>query len=135
MSELDPDRVALRFVNEINRHDLDAIRGLMAPDFWFVDGLGQEVRGLDRMVEAWRRYFSQFPDYRISIRDHLAVGMVVALFGTASGTCAVDGGLPHANRWSIPAAWRAVVRGGHIAEWQVYTDSEPVWKILGVKRY
>ena len=135
MAELDPDRLALKYVNEVNRHDIDALRGLMTPDFWFIDSLGQELRGQERMLDAWKLYFTQFPDYRIVIRDHLAVGSLVALFGTASGTYAVNGDLPHGNRWSMPAAWRAVVRGGHIAEWQVYADNEPVWKVLGVKRY
>lgn len=134
MPELDPDRLAIKYVNEINRHDLDAMSALMTPDFWFIDSLGQEVRGRERMIEAWKTYFEMFPDYRIIIRDHLVVGSVVALFGTASGTCAVDGNLPHGNRWSLPAAWRAVVRGGHLAEWQVYADNEPVRKILGLKR-
>jgi ketosteroid isomerase-like protein len=135
MVELDPERIALRFVNEINRHDLPALLALMAPDFVFVDGLGQEVHGRDKMAEAWRTYFLTFPDYRISIRDHLAVGSLVGLFGTASGTYAVGGELPHGNHWSTPAAWRAVIRNEHVAEWQVYTDSEPVWKVMGVKRY
>jgi ketosteroid isomerase-like protein len=135
MSELDPDRLVLRFVNEINRHDLEALRALITPDFWYIDALGQEVRGQDRMVETWKASFAQFPDYRIVIRDHLGVGSLVALFGTASGTCGGTGEPSHGTRWSTPAAWRAVVRGGHIAEWQVYSDNEPVWKALGVKRY
>jgi len=28
------------------------------------------------------------------------------------------------NRWETPAAWRAVVEGGLVAEWRVYTDNE-----------
>jgi hypothetical protein len=28
--------------------------------------------------------------------------------------------------WKVPAAWRAVVRDGLIAEWQVYVDNEPL---------
>lgn len=133
MPELDPDRLAIKYVNEINRHDLDALSALMTPDFWFIDSVGQEVRGRERMVDAWKAYFARFPDYRIVLRDHLTLGSVVALFGTASGTLAVNGELPHANRWSLPAAWRAVVRGGHLAEWQVYADHEPVRKLLAAR--
>ena len=32
--------------------------------------------------------------------------------------------------WRIPAAWRAVVRDGQIAEWQVYADNKPVYELL-----
>ena len=133
MVESDPDRVALRFVNEINRHDLSALFELMAPGFRYVDSLGQEVRGRERMRETWKTYFGQFPDYRVVIRDHLAVGSVVALFGTATGTLAQGGELPARNRWSLPVAWRAVVREGRVEEWQAYTDSEPVRKLLSTR--
>jgi ketosteroid isomerase-like protein len=130
MTEADPERVALRFVNEINLHDVPALTAMMAPDFRFVDSLGQEVRGPDRMRAAWVAYFAMFPDYQIVIRTHLSSGQVVALFGTASGTLAVKGELHHRNRWTIPAAWRAVVQEGRVVDWQVYADNQPVQKIL-----
>jgi ketosteroid isomerase-like protein len=131
MNDTDPDHIVIKFVNEINRHDVDAILALSAPDFVFVDSLGHEVRGPERMREAWKAYFEMFPDYRVVIREHLSVGAEVALFGTASGTLAVGGTLPHEGHWSLPAAWRAVVRDRHVAEWRVYADNEPVRRILG----
>jgi ketosteroid isomerase-like protein len=130
MAETDPERVAIRFVNEINRHDTPRLASLMAPDFRFIDSLGQEVRGIERMVAAWTAYFALFPDYQITIRERLSVGQVVALFGTASGTLADGGELPHRNHWTLPAAWRAVVRDGRVADWQVYSDNTPVQKLL-----
>lgn len=129
MTGLDVDRITLRFVNEINRHDVTALSTLVSADFRFVDGLGHEVRGKERMREAWAAYFTRFPDYRIQVRDHLTLGPVVALFGTASGTYATGQELRPQNRWSIPAAWRAVVRDGLVTEWQVYADNEPVRKL------
>jgi ketosteroid isomerase-like protein len=129
----DPDRIALRFVNEINRHDLPALSALMSPDFRFVDSLGHELRGRDRMTEAWSSYFAMFSDYRIAVREHLTLGPVVALFGTATGTYAsADEPTAH-HRWSIPAAWRAVVRDGLVTEWQVYADNDPVRQAAGPK--
>jgi len=47
----------------------------------------------------------------------------------------VNGELLPKNHWEIPAAWKAVVQRGRISEWRVYADNEPVWKIMGVKRY
>ena len=60
---------------------------------------------------------------------------MVGLFGTAQGTYSVNGKLVSENHWEIPAAWKAVVQGGRVSEWRVYADNEPVWKIMGVKRY
>jgi len=134
MTEPDVVRTVIRFVNEINRHDLPAMLALVSADHVFVDGLGHEVRGRERLREAWEAYFALFPDYRILIEDHLQAGIVVGLFGSASGTFAVNGELSPSRRWKIPAAWKAIVREEHVERWQVYADNEPVWKIMGTKR-
>jgi len=135
MPESEIVRAALRFVNEINRHDLESVATLLSDDHLFVDALGQEVRGRDRCRDAWREYFGLFPDYHLAVREWFQNGRVVGLFGTASGTYAVGSELRAENRWRIPVACRAVVRDHLVAQWQVYADSEPVWKIMGVKRY
>jgi ketosteroid isomerase-like protein len=130
MPESDAGRVALRFVNEINRHDVTAMLALASKDHVFVDGLGQELRGQERLREAWTAYFSLVPDYRILVESHLEVGILVGLFGSASGTHPVGGELSPTRRWKIPAAWKAIVREGRVDHWQVYADNEPVWKII-----
>ncbi|MGB7124507.1 MAG: nuclear transport factor 2 family protein [Thermoplasmata archaeon] len=135
MPDSDTVRTALKFVNEINRHDVDRLVALLSDDHLFVDGLGQEVRGRERLREAWRTYFEWFPDYHLGVKEWFQNGRVVGMFGTASGTYAVAGELPVRNRWRTPAAWRAVVREHQLSHWQVYADNEPVWKIMGVKRY
>jgi len=127
--------VALEVVERINRHDVEGLVALMTEDHCFVDGLGQVVRGRKRMEAGWVGYLGWFPDYSVKVDDILSKGSVVGLFGTAQGTYSVNGKLVSKNHWEIPAAWRAVVRGGRVCEWRVYADNEPVWKIMGVKRY
>ena len=127
--------VALEFVNRINRHDVGGLAAIMSEDHHFIDGLGQAVDGRERMEKGWLGYFSWFPDYRIKVDDILSNGNVVALFGTAEGTFSVNGKLAAENHWKIPAAWKAVIRGEQVSEWSVYADNEPVWKVMGVKRY
>jgi ketosteroid isomerase-like protein len=134
MPEADPVRITLRFVNEINRHDVPAMLALTSDDHLFVDSLGHEVRGKERLRDAWTGYFAWFPDYRILIEDHLQMGIVVGLFGSASGTYAIDGELSPTRRWKIPAAWKAVVRDERVERWQVFADNEPVRKVMGEKR-
>jgi len=127
--------VALAFVDRINRHDVNGLVALMAEDHRFVDGLGQEVRGRKRMEQGWLGYLAWFPDYPIKVDDAFSDGNVVALFGTAQGTYARKGSLHAETHWEIPAAWKAVVRDERVSEWRVYADNEPVWKVMGVKRY
>jgi len=131
----DAKDVALAFVEQINRRNVSGLAALMTEDHRFVDGLGQEVRGRDKMEQGWRGYFAWFPDYSIRVDVAFSSGNVVALFGTAQGTYAAKGHSRAETHWEIPAAWKAVVRGERIREWRVYADNEPVWKIMGVKRY
>jgi ketosteroid isomerase-like protein len=127
--------IALAFVDCINRHDVSGLVALMSDDHHFVDGLGQSVQGRERMAKGWLSYFAWFPDYSVQVDDTMSNGNVVGLFGTAQGTYAVNGKLLAENDWQIPAAWKAVVHRGRVREWHVYADNEPVWKIMGVKRY
>jgi ketosteroid isomerase-like protein len=127
--------IALEFVDRINSHDTASLANLMTEDFFFVDGLGQEVRGWRKMDLGWKGYFELFPDYSIQVDDVFTQGALVGLFGYAQGTFAVGGQLLKENRWKIPAAWKAMVREGLVAEWRVYADNEPVWKIMKAKRY
>lgn len=132
MTETETVRVALRFANEINRHDVEAMMALMSDNHLFVDGLGQEVYGKERLRAAWHAYFEMFPDYHMDVRDTCQSGRVVALLGTASGTFSAKGDRPVHNRWKLPAAWRVVIDQGLVAHWQVYADNQPVRKIMGI---
>jgi ketosteroid isomerase-like protein len=127
--------IVLEFVAGINQHNVGQLVAMMSEDHCFVDGLGQIVRGRDQMEKGWLGYFGWFPDYSIKVDEILYNGNVVGLFGTAQGTYSVNGNLRGENHWEIPGAWKAILRGGRISEWHVYADNEPVWKIMGVKRY
>jgi len=127
--------VALIFVDHINSHDLASLVNLMTEDVVFIDGLGNEIRGIYPIKRAWQAYFSNFPDYSIEVDESFSQGNVAGLFGYAHGTYFADGKLSVENRWRIPAAWKAVIKNGLIAKWRVYADNEPVWKLMRVKRY
>jgi len=125
--------VVLEFIDKINGGDVSALCSLMTEDHVFVDGLGNRVQGREKLRAGWKAYLSLFPDYRISHEEVFEDRDTVAVFGTASGTYAVNGKLPKENHWEIPAAWKAIVRNGLIAEWRVYCDNQPARKLLGEK--
>ena len=128
---MSPEETVGDFMDRINRHDADSLAELMTEDHVFVDGLGNRMQGREAMRKGWAGYFRMFPDYRVSHAEIFSQGDVVASFGTAEATYAVEGKLRKENHWSVPAAWRAVVRDGLIAEWQVYADNQAVRKIMG----
>jgi ketosteroid isomerase-like protein len=116
-----------QFVAAINRHDAGAIGALLTAGHLFVDSLGNRVQGAATMEAGWRGYFGMCPDYWIRTRQVMTEGDVVLAVGEAGGT--IDG-----VTWRTPAAWKAVVQGGKIAEWQVFADNKPVYEILGRRK-
>ncbi len=126
--------MALRFVNEINRHDVESLLALLTDDHLMIDADGAEIRGRDRLRAAWTDRFRAFPDYHLGVKEWFQNGRTVGMFGTASGTFAVGDQLPAENRWRTPAAWRAVVRDHQIALWQAYLDRAPALKTMGDRR-
>jgi ketosteroid isomerase-like protein len=125
-----PIDVVLQFERAINSRNPEAIVSLMTADAEFIDSLGSHIKGTDRLRTAWIGYFKMFPDYSISHAEIFAEGSTVSVFGEAQGTLASDGQIKQENFWKIPAAWRAVVKDGKIAVWQVYADNEPVRAVM-----
>ena len=113
------------FVRRINAHDPKGIVSLCTADHIFIDSLGSQLLGLDQLEQAWAGYFSLFPDYRIDVEAAVSQNPVVLACGFASATHSAS-----KKSWRIPAAWRAIVRDGRIAEWQVYADNKPVHELL-----
>ena len=132
MNTQEPVAVVLAFLEAINSRDAGKLCALMTEDHLFVDALGNRVQGREAMRNAWKVYFTWFPDYRVSHEEILSQGSLVAVFGSAEGTYAKNSTpLTKENHWQAPAAWRAIVRDGLVAEWRVYADNQAARKIMG----
>lgn len=116
------------FIHAINTHEPTRLFHLMTEDHLFVDSGGDSIRGREEMRKAWVAYFYLVPDYLIDASEMLEKDATVAVFGIARGTAGKQ-----REAWQMPAAWKAVVRGGRIAEWHVYADNEPVRRILAAQ--
>jgi ketosteroid isomerase-like protein len=114
------------FVRAINRHQVDDLAALMTEEHCFIDSLGNTVCGRQKMQGGWTAYFLMVPDYSIAVEETYTDGPAVVMLGVAEGTYAPDGKLSPENRWKTPAAFRALVENGKIAEWRVYADNEPI---------
>jgi ketosteroid isomerase-like protein len=122
------ESVALAFVRAINRQDLSALGELMTDDHRFIDSLGNVVEGREKMCGGWAGYFMMVPDYSIAVEESYSGGNAVVMLGMAQGTYTTDGQLRDENRWQTPAAFRALIEDGKVAEWRVYADNEPIRK-------
>jgi ketosteroid isomerase-like protein len=125
MKSAGPIATLEEFVRRINAGEPKRIVSLCTADHIFIDSVGSRMSGREFLEQAWAGYFSLFPDYRIDIDSAISQNAVVLACGFASATDAAS-----KKSWRIPAAWRAVVRDGQIAEWQVYADNKPVYELL-----
>lgn len=130
MITANPADVVLKFQRLINARSADSVCSLMTDDAVFIDSLGNRVEGLALLRSAWQSYFAMVPDYAIDHSEIFVAEDRVAMFGTAGGTFTKDGQINKDNRWRTPAAWRAVVKNGKIALWQVFADNEPLREIM-----
>lgn len=124
--------VVMDFIKHINAGAVEPLAALMTEDHMFQDALGKRFVGRTQMAQGWRQYFKFVADYKIRADEFFQTDSTFAIFGFASGIYA-QGAAPHGsnNFWEVPAAWRAVVRGGLIAEWRVYADNQPLRKLAG----
>lgn len=127
LTSIDSAEKFRQFVTAINRHHVEALSALMTTDHVFVDSAGNRVCGAASMEIGWRGYFSMCPDYWIQPDHVLSEGDVVLAAGEAGGT--IDG-----VSWRTPAAWKAVIRDGKVAEWRVFADNKPVYEILAMRQ-
>lgn len=140
-----PQDVALAFVEAINRQDVDALTELMTPNHSFTDSLGHKANGREVMRQGWKLYFQMVPDYHLEIAETYVQDSSVVFLGNASGTYAHavedagamgmpnqmrDGSSRNNQRWKTPAAVRAVIEDGKVAEWRVYADNEPLRRLM-----
>src|SRR5580658_2343343 len=93
------ESVAQAFVRAINRQDVAGLVALMAPEYRFVDSLGNVVEGREKMRAGWAAYFRMVPDYSIAVEESYSEGPVALMLGVAEGTYAPNGDLRAENRW------------------------------------
>jgi ketosteroid isomerase-like protein len=106
--------VVLAFNEAINARDLDALSALMTDNHRFVDSADATVDGKEACTDAWRGFFAAFPDYRNVFDDvrSSAPGVVEVIGRSVCSVAELDG----------PARWRAEVRDGKVAVWQVFAS-------------
>jgi hypothetical protein len=119
------------FVDSINAHDVDRLGALMIDDHRFIDAHGNEIVGRETMVAGWRGYFEWFPDYYIEVTDmfegpNSKAGQTFAMFGSAGGSFKGK----ESEAWRLPAAWKAFVKDGRVALWQVFADTKTPFEII-----
>jgi ketosteroid isomerase-like protein len=123
MDEDSLEALVRSFNDCIARRDIDGLAKLMTDDHTFIDAAGGTVSGKSRCIEAWAGFFAAFPDYRNHFERVLATGDTAVIVGHS--TC-------YDSRLAGQALWTATIRGGRIAEWRVFDDTDANRAMLGL---
>jgi ketosteroid isomerase-like protein len=118
-----PMQTVVDFIKSINAGNVDSLCALLTEDHIFQDALGKRFVGRETLRAGWKQYYQMVSDYKIRGEQFFVDKNLVGVFGTASGTSKRDGKFSSEGFWEIPAAWKATVRDGLIAEWCVYAES------------
>jgi ketosteroid isomerase-like protein len=120
---VDPRALTVKFNEHINNRDLDGLAALMTDDHTFIDTAGHAIHGRSTCLEAWRGFFSSFPDYQ-NVFDSLAVedNSVVVVGHSTCSDARLDG----------RALWVAKASDDKLAEWRVYEDTPANRRTLGI---
>jgi ketosteroid isomerase-like protein len=131
MGKLQPLEIAMDFIKRINSGDVNSVCELMTEGHIFQDALGKRMIGRENMRQGWTMYFKTVTDYQIHADEFFQTDDRLAILGTASGRYTGNTGGGSHGFWEVPAAWRAQVKDGLIAEWRVYADNQPLRKLMG----
>jgi ketosteroid isomerase-like protein len=120
---VDPRALTVKFNEHLNNRDLDGLAALMTDDHTFIDTANHAIHGKATCLDAWRRFFSSFPDYR-NVFDWLVVedDRVVVVGHSHCSDTRLDG----------PALWVARPSDEKLAEWRVYEDTPANRRLLGI---
>src|SRR5262249_17378980 len=85
--------------------------------------------GREANREAWHGYVTAFPDYVIYPDRIVHRGDEVLVLGSTTGSHL---GLPDREERELKVIWRAIVRDGLVAQWQVLEDTAERRAFLGL---
>lgn len=129
MAEREIADVAFRFVERINRQDLEGLLALMTEDHDLHVFGEHDLEGKPAQRDGWRDYFALCPDYMIHVHEMHVTGDTAVLVGSTTGSHLK---LPRLEEFRDPLIWTAKVRDGRVCEWALHHLTEESRKNLGI---
>jgi ketosteroid isomerase-like protein len=117
---LPPVALAVSFIEQINRRDLDALAALMSDDHRLEVFDEPPLAGKDANVDAWRGYFDAYPSYVIYPHHIAARDGCVAVVGHTTGSHLQ---LSDDEERAMTLIWLADTADGLVTRWQLIEDT------------
>jgi len=123
------EHLATRWIDAINRRDIDDLSALAAPQHrFFVEGEEPTV-GRDRIRNAWRGYFDAYPMYRIYVDEQYEKPDALFLIGHTTGSHVPT------DLEEVPSSviWRCEIADDKILEWSIYPATTSYRERFGIE--
>ena len=113
--------VAVRFIDCVNRTDLDGLVATMTDDHRLEVFDEAPLVGREANATAWRGYFERFPDY--VIYPHRIVEVTYATVAILGHTTGSHLGLPDDEEVKETLIWLAETSSGQVRVWSLVEDT------------
>lgn len=125
--------IVRRGYEAFNRGDIDAVVGLLAPDFEYVasglvPGVGGVYRGAGGLRGFAETFFAEFDEPRIEIHELIDAGDQVVASTTMRGHGKQSGA---ETSWSVCQVW--TVRDGHAVRGQGFPSRDEALEAVGLR--
>ena len=125
--------ITLTFVENINKHDVNGLIGLLAPEHKFIDMGGSIETDRDQLKKAWKTYLETYPGYQIYIRQIFMDEDTIYMLGHTTGSHL---NLPDEKEFlGEGVIWISKVKDGQLSHWQLINDSPEEMKRLDLEKY
>ena len=108
-------RIVERFIDAVNRRDLDGVGAVISDDFRIVDSQGEWLEGRDEVLRAHARFFELEPNFNLSAESKVARGDEVLVKGSVTAS---DPSL------ALDTLWKARVAGDKVTYFQSFGPPE-----------
>jgi hypothetical protein len=125
-----PNDIGFKFVESINRKDIDRLSKLMTNEHTFIDGYGESYVGKDTMIKEWKDYFQSFPEYMIHLCECFKNGHSIIFVGRNTGSH-----LKNLRNEEFKETLIGVVeiKNGLVDKWIIYDDTTDMRKKLDIE--
>jgi hypothetical protein len=121
---------ALKFIECINRGDVDGLAELMTAEHVFIDLSGEKHVGREAMKAGWESYTTMCPDYMIHISEIHQRGARVMLVGRTTGSHLKQPRLVEFESGTL--IWIAEIEGDRLSLWQLTDDTPESRRMLDI---
>jgi ketosteroid isomerase-like protein len=117
MRRTNAERIALKFVECINKQDIEGLVTLMTEEFTMIAYERKPETGRELMREGFQGYFTDFPKYKIHVLKVARSGDDIAIIGKTTGSHIA----PEIEAKET-VIWIAKVEDNLVSEWRIFSD-------------